>query len=85
MIHVKALRIEPKRSTKKMLQFLLEISVKHFSGIDDITIKIYLDLNQKKKNSENLVFHFSVICVVTRHEVVSTNTRGGTGITSPCS
>lgn len=49
MIHVKALRIEPKRSTKKMLQFLLEISVKHFSGIDDITIKIYLDLNQKKK------------------------------------
>ena len=35
-----------------MLQFLLEISVKHFSGIDDITIKIYLDLNQKKKIPE---------------------------------
>lgn len=56
MIDVKALRAQEKH--QKMLQFLLEISVKHFSGIDDITIKIYLDLTQKKKKKKFLKSSF---------------------------
>lgn len=48
---------------------------KHFPGIDDINcIKIYLDLTQKRRKII-LIFHVLVTCIVTRHEVVSTDAK----------
>lgn len=83
---LKLLRAQEKKH-QKMLWFLLKISVKHFSGIDDITIKIYLDLTQKKRKKilkSSFPFFSYLYCYQTWGSEYKCK-RGSTGITSSCS